>query len=92
MWLWKPNKKHGCKKGYIWNPSKYACEIDNYSKNIISDLVATWDDIIDVVTKSDAISINFNDKKKATYKMDYSYISHTFSLVAMLLLIIGTIC
>ena len=61
-------------------------------RNIISDLVVTWDDIIDVVTKSDAISINFNDKKKATYKMDYSYISHTFSLVAMLLLIIGTIC
>ena len=39
----------------IWNPIKYAREIDRYLKSIADDLVITCDEIIDVL---DVIPIN----------------------------------
>ena len=73
-----------CKEEYVWNPSTWASEIDEYLKRYTS-----CADIIDVVAKlgdvtPETVSIS-SDDKRATYKMDY-YVLYEFLLVTILLL------
>ena len=76
-----------CKENYIWIPITFVRGNIRCLKNSTDDLIITCDEMIDV---SDAMSINLNDKK-ATCKEDNYYISLTF-LLATILLLITTIC
>ena len=61
------------RKDYVWNPSAYDFEIDEYLKSAIGDSVITCDK-----NTLETMSINLNDKK-ATCNMVY-YILHTILL------------
>ena len=63
-----------CKEDYVWNSSTYDCEINRYLEKIADDLEIACNKIIDVIN---TVLVKLNDKK-ATCKMDSSYILLTF--------------
>ena len=83
-----PKKHHMCKKDYIGNPSTRACEIDKHLKSNIGDSVILCDKVADVLEN---VLLRFNDKKSKN-KMGCFYILHSSLSVAILLLVIITIC
>ena len=76
MWMQKSNKISYMRKRLCLD-SWYMCLWDwRIIGNIIYDSVFTYDEVKDVVAKSETAPVNFNDEKSA-YKMNY-YIVHIF--------------
>ena len=67
--------------------SQYISLWDWYIKNVIDELIITFDEIVDSLY---IVIINANDKKE-TYNMDY-YILHNTLLVTILLLTVVDVC
>ena len=89
---WCQSKQHSIfEKDYIRNSSTYTCENSKYLPSIIDDSAITFDEIIDVVVKSNdkkakAVSTNFNEKY-ITCKTQYFCISPAFLLITIAFLI-----
>ena len=77
-----------CKKDYFWNPATCSCENGKHLASITNDSVITCDEIIEetktIPTKT--VPTNFNEKK-VTCKTKNFYISLTFLLITIELLI-----
>ena len=77
VWL---EKRHVYETDFIWNPSTCSCKKRKYLASIMDDLAHTCDEFIDV-EEAKAIA------KNITYKTQNFYISLTFLLVIITLLI-----
>ena len=77
-----------CKKGYIWNSAKYACENRKYLKSVADDSKIVYNEIIETakIVSTKSIPTNFNEKN-VTCKMKCFYILIVFLLITMMFLI-----
>ena len=87
-----------CKKGYIWNPIKCACENGNYLKVVADDSKIGCDEIIETTKSASTefvpikrILTKFN-REKVICKTKNFYILFTFLLITMIVLITISIC
>ena len=71
-------KHHICEKDYVWNPATCNCENRKYLASIVDKIIC--DEIIDLK------ETNFNEEK-ITCKTQSLYISLTFLLITITLLI-----
>ena len=65
----KIQKKHVCKKDYIWNPATCSCKNGKYLEIIIDDSVVTCGEVIE---EEKSIPTNLNEKKQPV-KQKISY-------------------
>ena len=84
-------KRHVCRKDYIWNPATCSCKNRKCLASIVNDSAITWDEIIDVEPKSNdeetkRFTTNFNERN-ITYTTQSFYILLTFLLIIIALLI-----
>ena len=86
-------KRNVCKNGYIWNPSTCTCQ-NRYAVSISDDSVVKSDEITEKTktgpTKSiltNAVQVNFNEKKTVTCKTKNFYILLVFLSITIALLI-----
>ena len=78
---WECNKRHACKKDYVWNPATYNCENGKYLVSIIDDSASMCVEIIESYNDE----TNFNEKK-ANCKMQNFYILLALLLIPIALL------
>ena len=84
----KCKKHHICEKGCIWDLAACSGKDSKYLASIIDDSLITYDEIIDMETKT--VTTNFNEKN-VICKIKNIYISLAFSLITIALLIPVTI-